>query len=122
MQFKKILTAAATAVVLTVAGAGAASADPYGYHDGRGDIRADRHDVRADRRDLRDDRRDLRLDRRMVDRRVVFNTLRNRHIRYSGDPYFVRGHYVVKSFDRFGHVVFVEVNPYTGGVVGIIRL
>ena len=39
-----------------------------------------------------------------------------------GDPYFYRGHYVVRSYNRFGHVVFVEINPYTGGFIGEIRL
>jgi hypothetical protein len=121
MQFKKILTAAATATVLTLAGAGAASADPFhgvGYHD----VRADRRDIREDRRDLRADRHDLRLDRRMADRRVVFNTLRFHRLRTVGDPFFARGHYVVRCFDGRGRVVFAEVNPYTGGFIGFIRL
>lgn len=116
MQFKKILSAVATAAVLTVAGVSAADAAPY--HD----MRADRHEVRMDRHDLRMDRRDLRRDRRVVDRRVIFDGLRARHIRYSGDPYFVGGHYVVRSFDRFGRVSYVEINPYTGGFIGFIRL
>jgi hypothetical protein len=52
----------------------------------------------------------------------VFDTLRFHRIRYFGNPYFVRGHYVVRSHDRFGRVTFVEVNPYTGAFIGFIRL
>ena len=40
----------------------------------------------------------------------------------SATPVFLRGHYVVKSFNRFGHVVFVEVNPYTGDFLGEFRI
>jgi hypothetical protein len=43
-------------------------------------------------------------------------------VRYVGNPYFYRGHYVVRSYNRFGRIVFVEVNPYTGGFIGEIRL
>ena len=60
--------------------------------------------------------------RRIVEHRVVFDTLRARHIRYAGEPFFLRGHYVVRSYDRFGHVIFVEINPYTGGYIGFVRL
>jgi hypothetical protein len=105
MQIKKILTAAAAALTLGLAFAPAADAAPFhggfGFHD-RGRVE--------------------RIDRRIVEHRVVFDTLRVRHIRYAGNPYFVRGHYVVRSFDRFGHVTFVEVNPYTGRFIGFIRL
>ena len=116
MNLKKILTAAAAATVLSVAGVSAANADPfhgggYGHHDSdRGDHRGDRGDHRGDR-----------FERRVVEHRVIFNTLRARHIRYVGTPYFVRGHYVVKSFDGRGRVTFVEVNPYTGAFIGFGR-
>lgn len=121
MNIKKILTAAATATVLSVAGASAASADSWndhgGYNDNRGFDNGDRygHDNRYGHRDWREHRR-------FADRRIVFETLRQHHIRYSGEPYFVRGHYVVRSFDRFGRVSFIEINPYTGGLIGVIRL
>jgi hypothetical protein len=123
MNIKKILTAAAAATVLSVAGASAASADSWndhgGYNDNRGYDNADRdrygHDNRYGHRDWREHRR-------FADRRIVFETLRQHHIRYSGEPYFVRGHYVVRSFDRFGRVSFIEINPYTGGLIGVIRL
>jgi hypothetical protein len=117
MNLKKILTAAAAASVLSVAGMTAASADPYdhgrdyGYHDGGFDRG---HDGWRRGGDGRHDR--------FADRDRITDALRYRHIRFSGDPFFVRGHYVVRSFDRFGRVVFVEVNPYTGGFIGFIRL
>ena len=102
-QFKKFLMAAATAATLAVAGASAADAEPFhGYRHGPVVQRVDR--------------------RVIVDHRVVFDTLRVRHIRYAGEPYFVRGHYVVRSFDRFNKPVFVEVNPYTGAFIGFVRL
>ncbi len=106
MNIKKILTAAAAATVLSTAAVATAAAAPiiivHGMHDHF------RHD------DWRG--------RRVVEHRVVFETLRFHKIRYAGNPYFVHGHYVVKSFDRFGRVTFVEVNPYTGALVGFIRL
>ena len=40
----------------------------------------------------------------------------------SAHPIFVHGHYVVRSFNRFGHVVFVEVDPYTGAFIGEFRV
>ncbi len=102
MQIKKILTAAAGALTLGLAAAPAADAAPFhGMHD-RGRVE--------------------RIDRRIVEHRIVFNTLRANRIRYVGNPYFVRGHYVVRSHDRFGRVTFVEVNPYTGRFIGFIRL
>ena len=107
MQIKKILTAAAAATVLSLAGLGAADAAPFhgfGAHNDRGRARVER------------------VERRIVEHRVVFNELRGRHIRFTGNPYFVRGHYVVRSFDRFNKVTFVEVNPYTGQIIGFIRL
>jgi len=102
MQIKKILTAAAAALAFAVVAAPAADAAPFhGFHD-RGRVE--------------------RFDRRVVEHRVVFNTLRMHRVRYVGNPYFVRGHYVVRSYDRFGRITFVEVNPYTGGFIGFIRL
>src|ERR1700749_3827771 len=101
MQIKKILTAAAAALTLGLIAAPAADAAPFhGWHD-RGRVE--------------------RIDRRIVEHRVVFDTLLVHRIRYVGTPYFVRGHYVVRSFDRFGRVNFVEVNPYTGRLIGFIR-
>jgi len=112
MTIKKILTAAAAATVLSLAGLSAADAAPYsGFGHGGFGTHNDRGRARVER-----------VERRIVEHRVVFNELRGRHIRFTGNPYFVRGHYVVRSFDRFNRVTFVEVNPYTGQVIGFIRL
>jgi hypothetical protein len=43
------------------------------------------------------------------------------HYRGLGDPYFVRGHYVVKVAGRFGRPLFIEVDPYTGAFIGEFR-
>ncbi|HEY4941666.1 MAG TPA: hypothetical protein VII56_09560 [Rhizomicrobium sp.] len=102
MNIKKILTAAGAATVLSLAGVSAADAAPF--HDGFG-YHPLRHEIR-----------------RVVDHRIVFDSMRARHMRYMGEPYFLRGHYVVRSFDRFGRVAFVEVDPYTGRIIGFIRL
>ena len=39
-----------------------------------------------------------------------------------GDPYFVRGHYVVRTINPFGRIVFVEVDPYSGAFLGEFRI
>jgi hypothetical protein len=101
MQFKKILTAAAAATILSVAGLSSAADAPF------------HRTVRIERT--------VRVDGRVVEHKVVFNNLRARNIRYSGKPYFVRGHYVVRSFGPRG-ARFIEVNPRTGAVIGFIRL
>ncbi|MEI9887057.1 MAG: hypothetical protein WDN08_11260 [Rhizomicrobium sp.] len=104
MSIKTILKAAVAAVALTLGGAAAADAAPFhggfGYHPAPA-----RHDVR-----------------RVVDHRIVFRALQARHLRYVGNPYFYRDRYVVRSFDRFGRVAFVQINPYTGAVIGFVRL
>lgn len=41
--------------------------------------------------------------------------------RFDGEPYWFRGHFVVKSFDRWGRPVIVELNPYTGEFIGVLR-
>ena len=127
MNIKKILTAAAAAAVLSLTGMTTASAASYG---GYGSV--DRHDLYSDARgfDDRDGDRSWNRDhrhfgwehRRFADRRLVFATLRFHHIRHYGEPYFVRGHYVVRSYDRFGRIALVEINPYTGRLIGFIRL
>jgi hypothetical protein len=59
--------------------------------------------------------------RPLVMRERVFDTLRVHHYRGIAAPIFIRGHYVVRSHDRFGRVVLVEVNPYTGAFIGEFR-
>ena len=103
MKFKAILAAAAAALTLGLASAPAADAavivighGGFGYHDGW-------------------------HGRRIVEHRVVFETLRFHHVRYFGEPFFFGGRYVVRSYDRFGRVTFVEVNPYSGDFIGYVR-
>jgi hypothetical protein len=56
----------------------------------------------------------------MVARDQVFTTLHLHHYRWLSDPYFFRGHYVVRSVDPFGRVALVEINPQNGAFVGEI--
>lgn len=58
-----------------------------------------------------------------VARDRLFMVLRQHKFnRFDGDPYWFRGHFVVRTFDRWGRPVMVELNPYTGAFIGIIRL
>lgn len=60
--------------------------------------------------------------RGFVPRDRVFGELRRHHyMRFDGDPYWYQGRYVVRSFDRQGRRVFVEINPYTGAFIGVVR-
>ena len=108
MSIKKLLLTAAAAAVLATGAAAARDFD----RDGRpGHAMVMQHD-----RYWHDGYRGY------VGRDVVFNGLRAHHFnRWAGDPYWFHGRYVVRTYDRFGHVVFVEVNPYTGGFVGAVR-
>jgi hypothetical protein len=103
-NIKTILTAASLAV-LAAAGATSANAAPLGNRD-RAQLA--RHDY-FERRPI-------------VVRERVYDTLRLHHYRGVGTPIFVHGHYVVRSFNRFGQVVFVEVDPYTGAFLGELRI
>jgi hypothetical protein len=99
-NLKTLLTAASMAVAMA-AGASSANAQPWDHHrpiDRRAPIHRDY----------------------VVHERVV-ETLRNHHYRFVADPIFIHGHYVVKSFNRFGRVVFVEIDPYTGAFIGEFR-
>ena len=57
-----------------------------------------------------------------VSRQHVYDTLRYHHYRAFGAPLFHRGHYVVRSYNRFGRTVFVEIDPYTGAFIGEFRI
>lgn len=53
---------------------------------------------------------------------IYYRNLRaHGYSRWDGAPYWYQGRYVVRSYDRYGRVVFVEMNPYTGGFVGVVR-
>jgi hypothetical protein len=104
-NIKTILTAASLAVL---AAAGSANAAPWDNHNHRAVERRDPYFNRAHQP--------------IVVRERVYDALRLHHYRGVAEPVFVHGHYVVKSFNRFGRVVFVEVDPYTGAFLGEIRI
>jgi hypothetical protein len=57
-----------------------------------------------------------------VPRDRLFFVLRQHSFnRFDGDPYWFRGHFVVRTFDRWGRPIMVELNPYTGEFIGVIR-
>ena len=53
----------------------------------------------------------------LLDRQRIAEALRLHHYQVMGDPYFVHGRYVVRAHDRFGHLVFVQVDPVSGAFV-----
>ncbi len=118
MKIQKLLLTAAAAAILTTTGAVAFDRD----RDGRPDrSMAERHD-RDGYRDARHDRYWRNGYNRFAGRDMVFRNLRaNHYYRWAGDPYWFQGRYVIKTYDRFGHVIFVEANPYTGAYIGVIR-
>ena len=98
----KNLLAAASLAVVSAAGIGAAPAAPWdhGRYDGWHDRAFERHE---------------RFEHRAyVDRIRVMNNLRFHRYRMIGEPAFIHGRYVVRTYDRFGRVVFVQVDPYSG--------
>ena len=139
MTIKQLLLTATAAAILATTGA---AADPTDHHDrgpGWSDHR-DRDDAHGrDRNDWRgheawhwrDDRGAWHGDHdrywrqgygRYVGRDRVFLELRRHHFnRWDGEPYWFQGRYVVRSYDRFGRPVFVELNPYTGTFIGVVR-
>lgn len=109
MNTKKLLLAVSAAAVLasTLATTGTAMAD---------DWNRDRHVVAVTH-----DRYWRPEYRGFAPRAQLFVGLRQHgFVRYVGDPYWFNGRYVVRSYDRFGHIVFVEVNPYTGAYIGVV--
>jgi hypothetical protein len=116
----KTLLAAASLAILTAAGLGSASAAPWDRHEARVEHRIERHDNRMDRREARFDRRIEH--RAFVNRIRIADTLRFHNYRVIGDPYFVHDRYVVRTHDRFGRLVFVQVDPYSGAFVREVRL
>jgi hypothetical protein len=98
MYSKNILVAAAALAVLSAAGLVPASAAPWNHP---------RHEA---------------MHRHYVERARIQSALRFHHYRVVGAPYFLRGHYVVRTHDRRGRPVIVEVNPYTGAFIGEFRI
>jgi hypothetical protein len=110
----KKLLAAASLAVLSVAGIGAASAAPWNNWADHG-----RYDGWRDRGFARHERFEHRA---YVDRIRLMNSLRFRHYRMMGEPMFIHGRYVVRTHDRFGRVVFVQVDPYSGAFIREVML
>ena len=98
---KTIILAGAAVAAITMAGIGAASAAPRDHHR----TVVVRHQVH----------------RPYVARARVYETLRLHRYVGLGDPYFLHGRYVVRSHDRFGHTVLVQVDPWSGRYIGIVR-
>ena len=46
---------------------------------------------------------------------------RKGYTRFIGDPYWFHDRYVVRTYDRWGNVVYVEVDPYSGAFIGEVR-
>jgi hypothetical protein len=118
MYSTKILLAAAA---LAVSGlANTANAAPWDHRDGDHRFEDHRADNRLDHRWGPATRHEFH--RPYVERVRIYDTLRFRHYRGIGDPYFVRGHYVVRTINPFGRIVFVEVDPYSGAFLGEFRI
>ena len=105
MSSMKNILAAASLAVLSVAGITAAAAQPWDHHGGRAYERHERFEHRA-----------------TVGRVRLAQALRFHRYRMIGEPYFVHDRYVVRTHDRFGRVVFVQVDPYSGAFIGEVRL
>jgi hypothetical protein len=114
MSSMKTILAAASLAVLSAAGLGSASAAPWD-HD-RDHRRIERHDNYR-----HDSYRHERLERRALVNRVrLAETLRFHRYRVIGNPYFVHDRYVVRSHDRFGRSVLVQVDPYSGAFIRVL--
>ena len=123
MTIKKIFAAAATAAVLSVAGAAGASADSWNGNDGYGYQSHGDYDDNYRSGYDRDGDRDWRggdHDNGWHRGWYGHDGRRYHHVRYNGRPFWYHGRYVVRSYDRFGRVSFVEVGP-NGGVSGDFR-
>jgi hypothetical protein len=103
MFAKKTILAATALAALTAAGVGTAGAAPFDHHRGPAVIRHDIH-------------------RPYAPRTRVYETLRTHRYVGLGNPYFLHGRYVVRSHDRFGRVVLVEIDPWTGRYIGAVRI
>ncbi|MBI1328310.1 MAG: hypothetical protein GC166_00245 [Alphaproteobacteria bacterium] len=112
-KLKAILTGAAVGLALVAStGANARDRDHDGWRDNSWH---ERHD--------HDGYRDARPHRHYVGRDRVWRELNRHHYRHVGNPYWYRGHYVVRAYDRRGRLGFVRVDPYTGSYISFaIRL
>ncbi len=103
---RKTLLAAAALAALTAGGAGVAQAQAVRDFGHRAPAAAMRHDMH----------------RPVVARLRVMETLRLHHYVGMGEPYFLHGRYVVRSHDRLGRIVLVQIDPWTGRFIGVVRI
>jgi hypothetical protein len=102
----KPILAAASLAVLSAAGIGSASAQPWDHGDGWRDRAFERHE---------------RFEHRaIVDRMRVAETLRFHRLWMAGGPMFVHGRYVVRAHDQFGRTLFIQVDPYSGAFIRML--
>jgi hypothetical protein len=108
MYSTKTLLKAATFALLAATGFGisGAAAAPWDHHRGH-----DRGWYRHER---------MNHYRSYVTRLRVADALRFHHYRVISDPFFFHGRYVVRSHDRFGRPVLVQVDPYTGAFIRVL--
>lgn len=60
-------------------------------------------------------------DRGFVEHDRVFLMLKKRHYtQFEGTPFWFHGRYLVRTYDRRGNIVMIEVNPYTGAFIGVV--
>jgi hypothetical protein len=111
MNLKKLLLAVSAAAVLSATGATVAQAADWHHPAHPVVVRHDRYWRPGFR------------DGVYIGRDRIFDGLRaHGYVRWVGDPYWYNGYYGVRCYDRFGHIVFCEVNPYSGLFVGVIHL
>jgi hypothetical protein len=52
----------------------------------------------------------------------ILETLRMHRYVGLGNPYFLHGRYVVRAHDRLGRTVLVQIDPWTGRFIGVVRI
>lgn len=134
---RKYLALAGIAAALMVGAPMAAQADNYrsdhrqihrgdhrSMHRDHRDARRDHREARRDHREARRDHREARRDYRHMKRHAFSHwrpALERHHYRGFGRPVFHDHYYRVRAFDRFGRIVFLSVNAYTGVLISVSR-
>jgi len=88
-------TILAVAAVVTLAGGASANAEPWHHGHHHGPV----------------------YRRPYVARAHIVDNLRFHHYRVIGNPYWVRDRYVVRTTNRFGRTIFVQVDPWSGAFI-----
>ena len=112
----KFFTTAVIAATLAIGTPMVAQADSYRHDDRRGGHERDyRHDDRRDRG---------HNDYRRMQRHEFSHwrpSLERQHYRSFGRPVYYDNYYRVRAYDHRGHIVFLNVNAYTGVILSIGR-